>query len=58
MSQNKNTLSQTPTQTITILPDESSSDEEHDPTLATTEEECRGTIPGSNKATAMALAGQ
>ena len=34
------------------------SDEEPDPTLATTEEECRGTIPGSNEATAMALAGQ
>ena len=34
------------------------SEEEPDPTLTTTEEEHRGTIPGSNEATAMALAGQ
>ena len=33
-------------------------EEEPDPTLTTTEEEHRGTIPGSNEATAMALAGQ
>ena len=45
-------------QPTTILPDDSSSDEEHNPTLITTEEECRGTIPRSNEATAMALAGQ
>ena len=58
MSQNKNTSPQTPTSSITVLSDDSSSDDESDPTLVTTEEECRGTIPGSNEATAMALAGQ
>ena len=34
------------------------SEEEPDATLVITEEERRGTIPGSNEATAMALAGQ
>ena len=57
MSQNKNTSPKTPTSSITVLSDDSSSDEESDPTLVATEEECRGTIPGSNEATAMALAG-
>ena len=40
------------------LPDNPSSDEEHDPTILTTEEEQKGTIPGSTIATAMALDGQ
>ena len=58
MSQNKNPSPQTPTSTIIVLSDDSSSDDEGDLTLTTTEEEHRGTIPGSNEATAMALAGQ
>ena len=52
MSQNKNASPQTPTSTV--LSDDSSSEDESDLTLATTEEEHRGTIPGSNEATAMA----
>ena len=39
------------------LLDDSSDDEPIDPMLKTTEEECRGTIPGSTIATALALAG-
>ena len=39
------------------LLDDSSDEEPIDPTLKTTEEECRGTIPGSTSATASALAG-
>ena len=58
MSQNRNTSPQTPTPSLMVLSDDSSPDEESDPTLANTEEECRGTIPGSNEATVMALARQ
>ena len=39
------------------LLDDSSEEEPTDPTLKTTEEEHRGTIPGSTIATASALAG-
>ena len=40
------------------LSDDSTSEEELDLTYTITEEERRGIIPGSNEATAMALAGQ
>ena len=43
MSQNKDASPQTPT--LTVLSDDSSLEDESDLTLATTEEECRGTIP-------------
>ena len=56
MAQNKDASPQAPT--LTVLSDDSSSEDESDLTLATTGEECRGTIPGSNEATAMVLAGQ
>ena len=56
MAQNKDPSPQTPT--LTVLSDDSTSEDESDLTLATTEEERRGTIPGSNEATAIALAGQ
>ena len=60
MSHNRNTTgsSQDALWQDPILSDDSTSEEEPDPNLALTEEECRGTIPGSNEATAMALAGQ
>ena len=58
MSHNRNTNPQDPLQLNPTLSDNSTSEEEPDPTLAITEEECRGTLPGSNEATAMALAGQ
>ena len=58
MSHNRNTNPQNVTQSNPTLSDDSTSEEEPDLTLAITEEECRGTIPGSNEATAMALAGQ
>ena len=38
-----------------LLDGSSSDDDSPDPSLKTTEEECRGTIPGSQQATAMAL---
>ena len=56
MAQNKDTSPQAPT--LTVLSDDSSSEDKSDLTFATTEEEHRGMIPGSNEATAMALAGQ
>ena len=56
MAQNKDPSPQIPT--LTVLSDDFSSEDESDLALATPEEECRGTIPGSNEATAMALAGQ
>ena len=58
MSHNRNTNPQNAAQLNPTLSNDSTSEEEPDPTLATTEEECRGTIPGSNETTAMALAGQ
>ena len=58
MSHNRNTSSQDALQQNPTLSDDSTSDEEPDPNLALTEEEHRGTIPGSNEATALALAGQ
>ena len=58
MSYNRDTNPQNTAQLTATLADDSTSEEEPDPTLITTEEECRGTIPGSNEATAMALAGQ
>ena len=57
MSHEQHQASQTPEQ-LDILPDDPSSEEEQDPTISLTEEEQRGTIPGSTIATAMALAGQ
>ena len=57
MSYNRDTNPQNTAQLTPTLADNSTS-EEPDPTLVTTEEECRGTIPGSNEATAMALADQ
>ena len=58
MSHNRDTHSQDTLQSNPTLLNDSTSEEEPDPTYAITEEEHRGTIPGSNKATAMALAGQ
>ena len=58
MSHNRDTQLSDPQQSNPTLPDDSTSEEELDPTYAITEEEHRGTIPGSNEATAMALAGQ
>ena len=60
MTHNRNTTgsSQDALRQDPILSDDLTSEEEPDPTLTITEEECRGTIPGSNEATAMALAGQ
>ena len=58
MSYNRDTNPQNTAQLTPALSDNSTSEEEPDPTLATTEEEHRDTIPGSNEATAMALAGQ
>ena len=58
MSHNSDTHSQDALQSNPTLSDNSTSEEQPDPTLAITEEERRGTIPGSNQATAMALAGQ
>ena len=58
MSYNRDNNRQNTRQLTPTLSDDSMSEEEPDPTLATTEEERRGTIPGSNEATAMALAGQ
>ena len=43
---------------FSMIANDSTSEEECDQTLNTTEEECRGTIPGSAIATVMALAGQ
>ena len=58
MLHNRDTNSQDALQLNPTLSDDSTSEEKPDPALAITEEECRGTIPGSNEATAMALAGQ
>ena len=58
MLQTRNTTPQNSMQLTPTLMDDSSSEEEPDPTLTTTEKEHRGTIPGSNEATSMALAGQ
>ena len=58
MLHNRDTNPQNTAQLTPTLSDDSTSKEEPDPTLATTEEEHRSTIPGSNEATAMALAGQ
>ena len=58
MLHNRDTNPQNTAQLTPTLTDDSTSEEEPNPTLATTEEECRGTIPESNEATAMALAGQ
>ena len=58
MSYNRDTNPENTAQLTPTLSDDLTSEEEPDPTLTTTEEECRGTIPGSNAATAMALAGQ
>ena len=53
MSHNRDTNPQNTAQLTPTLSDDSTLEEEPDPTLTTTEEECRGTIPGSNEATAM-----
>ena len=58
MSYNRDTNPQNTAQLTPTLADNSMLEEEPDPTLVTTEEEHRGTIPGSNEATAMTLAGQ
>ena len=60
MTHNRNTTgsSQDALRQDPILSDNSTSEEEPDLTLTITEEEHRGTIPGSNKAAVMALAGQ
>ena len=58
MLHNRDTHSQDALQSNPTLSDDSTSEEEPDLTHAITEEEHRGTIPGSNKVTAMALAGQ
>ena len=58
MLYNRDTNPQNTTQLTPTLPDDLTWEKEPDPTLTTTEEERRGTIPGSNEATAMALAGQ
>ena len=58
MSYNRDNNPQNTTQLTPTLSDDPTSEEEPDPTLTTTDKECRGTIPGSNEATAMALAGQ
>ena len=57
MLHNRDTNPQNTSQITPALSDDSTLEEEPDPTLTTTEEH-RGTIPGSNEATAMALAGQ
>ena len=58
MSHNRNTNPQNVTQSNPTLSNDSTLEEEPDLTLTITEEERRGTIPGSNEAAAMALAGQ
>ena len=58
MLHNRDTHSQDALQSNPTLSDDLTSEAEPDLTYAITEEECRGTIPGSNEATAMALAGQ
>ena len=58
MSHNRDTHSRDALQSNPTLSDDSTSEEELDLTYAITEEERRGTIPGSNEATAMALADQ
>ena len=58
MSHNRDTNPQNTAQLTPTLSDNLTSEEEPDLTLTTIEEERRGTIPGSNEATAMALAGQ
>ena len=58
MSHNRNTNPQNIAQSNPTLFNDLTSEEESDLALTITEEECRGTIPGSNEATAMALAGQ
>ena len=57
MSHNRDTHSQDTLQSNPTLSDNSTSEEELDLTYAITEEECRGTIRGSNEAFVMALAG-
>ena len=58
MLHNRDTHSQDTLQSNPTLSDDSTSEKEPNPILAITEKENRGTIPGSNVATAMALAGQ
>ena len=58
MSHNRNTNPQNVAQSNPTLSNDSTSEEEPDLTLTITEEEHRGTIPGSNETTAMALASQ
>ena len=58
MLHNRDTYLQDTFQSNSTLSDDSTSEEELELTYALTEEERRGTIPGSNEATAMALAGQ
>ena len=57
MSQQKSANSRQQDNPRDRLLDDTSDNEPIDPTLKTTEEECRGTIPGSTSATASALAG-
>ena len=57
MSQQKSASSHQKDNPRDRLLDDSSDEEPIDPTLKTTEEERRGTIPGSTSATASALAG-
>ena len=57
MSQQKSANSHQKDNPRDRLLDDSSDEEPIDPTLKTTEEEHRGTIPGSTTATALALAG-
>ena len=54
MSHNRDTHLQDTLWSNPTLSDNSTSEEEPDLTYAITEEECRGTIPGSNEATVMA----
>ena len=58
MSHNRDSHLQDALQSNSTLSDDSTSEEELELTYALTEEEHRGTIPGSNEATVMALAGQ
>ena len=58
MSHNRYTNPQNAAQSNPTLSNDSTSEEEPDLTLTITEEEHRGTIQGSNEATAIALAGQ
>ena len=57
-SHNRDTQLSDQLQSNPTLPDDSTSEEEPDLAYAITEKECRGMIPGSNEATAIALTGQ